>query len=80
MIKDGINNSTNYQPWISYVSSENLVFNQFVDILFFFFIVLICMAGNVMKLKVEINKILFVTSESERVNCEFWSPGKNQSE
>ena len=36
MIKDGINNSTNYQPWISYVTSENLVFNQFVDILFFF--------------------------------------------
>ena len=50
------NNSTNYQPWISYVTSENLVFNQFVDILFFFFIVLICMTGNVMKLKVEINK------------------------
>ena len=56
MIKDGINNSTSYQPWISYVTSENLVFNQFVDILFFFFIVLICMADNVMKLKVEINK------------------------
>ena len=37
MIKDGINNSTNYQPWISYVASENLVFNQFVDSLFFLY-------------------------------------------
>ena len=46
MIKDGINNSTNYQPWISYVTSENLVFNQFVDIFFFFFIVPICMAAS----------------------------------
>ena len=30
-------------------TSENLVFNQFVDILFFF-IVLICMSSNVLKL------------------------------
>ena len=57
------------------------MFNQFVDILFFFFIVLICMAGNVMKLKVEINKYyLSLLRVKGLINCEFWSPGKNQSE
>ena len=44
--------------------------NQFVDI-FFFFIVLICMSGNVLKKEVEIKRKLFVTSESERVNVNF---------
>ena len=71
--KQIIINSTNYWPWISSATSENLEFNESSWYFIFSFIVLICMSGNVLKLAEVIfsrNK-LFVTSESERVNENF---------
>ena len=66
-------NSTNYWPWISYDTTENLEFNESSWCLIFSLISLICMSDNVLKL-VEVifsGSKLFVTSESERVNENF---------
>ena len=57
-------------------TSENLVFNQFVDILFFF-IVLICMSSNVLKLWVEIKYLSLLRVRGLMWFSQSWkSPGK----
>lgn len=66
--QDRNNNFTNYQAWISYVTSENLVLNQFVDIYFFLYYPHLYVWQCI---EIVSRNKLFVTSKSGRVNVNF---------